>query len=307
MTATSLLQPGQLEPAAGEIPELRLPPARLFADRARRFRQLATGHRLAGYLLFLARLAEWQHTELHRHPEIPVPDPGLLVHCREHAMPPLAPAGWPPRPCWREAVRRAAEVVLPETPPKGRQTLAALRKADHAWLETQAEALLRGKMALLDLAAAPLIGAALQVQWTSLARRLQPNQVARPEHPVLCPVCGSHPVASVIDAAGATRGLRWLHCALCGSAWHVVRATCSQCGNTRDIGYYGLEGTHAAVRAEACPACCGYLKILLPERDADVDPVADDIATLTLDLLLGEEQRYTKTGINFFMMQRTTP
>lgn len=170
------------------------------------------------------------------------------------------------------------------------------------WLETQADVLLHGPAARLDLAAAPFIGAALQVQWTHMAQRLQPSQIGRPELPILCPVCGSHPVASVILAVGAAKGLRYLHCALCGSEWHVVRATCSQCTSTKDIGYYGLEGAHKAVRAEVCPECRCYLKVLSQEEDARVDPIADDIATLTLDLLLDEEQQYVNIGINFFMM-----
>lgn len=301
MITPPILQPGQIEAVAGALPELLLPSAHLFADRARRFRHLAEGNALADYLLFLARLAEWQQTELDQHPEIPVPDPDVLDRCREHAMPPLAPAGWPRQPRWQEAAHRAIDAVTQEIPLKGRQALSLLRKADSGWLETQADALLQGNIAQLDLAAAPLIGAALQVQWNHLARHLHPSQVARPEHPALCPVCGSHPVAAVIHATGSTRGLRYVHCALCGSAWHVVRAKCSRCATTKGIEYFGLEGANGEARAEACPECCCYLKIFSQEKDASVDPVADDIATLALDLLMSEKQ-YAKSSINVFMI-----
>lgn len=301
MITPPILQPGQTEAAAGALPELLLPPAHLFADRARRLHQLAEGHSLSDYLLFLGRLAEWQQTELDRHPEIPVPDPHSLDRCREHAMPPLAPAGWPRQPRWQEAARRAIAAVTQEIPLKGRQALSLLLKADSGWLETQADALLQGNIAQLDLAAAPLIGAALQVQWTYLVRHLLPSQVALPERPALCPVCGSPPVASMIHATGSTRGLRYLHCALCGSAWHVVRAKCSQCAHTKGIEYFGLEGANAEVRAEACPECHCYLKIFSQEKDARVDPVADDIATLALDLLMSE-QHYGKSSLNLFMI-----
>lgn len=301
MITPPILQPGQLETAAGALPELILPPAHLFADRARRLHQLAEGHSLSDYLLFLGRLAEWQQTELDHHPEIPVPAPHLLDRCREHAMPPLAPAGWPRQPRWQEAVRRAIDAVTQEIPLKGRQALSLLLKAESGWLETQADALLQGNIAQLDLAAAPLIGAALQVQWTCLVRHLLPSQVARPERPALCPVCGSPPVASIIHTAGSTRGLRYLHCALCGSAWHVVRAKCSRCANTKGIEYFGLEGANGKGRAEACPECDCYLKIFSQENDACVDPVADDIATLALDLLMSEKH-YAKGSINLFMI-----
>jgi FdhE protein len=43
---TPILEPGQIEAAAGEIPELRIPPVDLFGTRARRLRQLAGGHAL---------------------------------------------------------------------------------------------------------------------------------------------------------------------------------------------------------------------------------------------------------------------
>ncbi|MDD2466710.1 MAG: formate dehydrogenase accessory protein FdhE [Desulfobulbus sp.] len=301
MTQTPILQPGQLESAAGEIPELLLPPAHLFADRSRRFHQLAEGSSLSDYLLFLGRLAGWQHTELDHHPEILVPDTHLLDRCREHTMPPLASAGWPRQPRWKEAVHRAIDVVAQEIPLKGQQALSLLLKADKGWLEIQADAFLQGNMAQLDLAAAPFIGAALQVQWTYLAQHLQPNQVGRSERLDFCPVCGSPPVASIIHTAGSTRGLRYLHCVLCGSAWHVVRAKCSRCANTKGIEYFELEGANREVRAEACPECCCYLKIFSQEKDARVDPVADDIATLTLDLLMSEKN-YAKSSVNLFMI-----
>ena len=93
-----------------------------------------------------------------------------------------------------------------------------------------------------------------------------------------------------------------MHCVLCGSEWYVVPTKCSQCENTKEIGYYGLKNSHKAIRAEACPQCCCYLKILFRELDIDVDPVADDIATLDLDMLLTKEKGYINTGINFFML-----
>lgn len=302
MTTASILQPGQLEAPVGDIPALSLPPADLFALRSERLSHLAAGHGLADYLLFLARLAEWQQQELDRRPDLPLPDAHLLEHCREHAMPPLAPAGWPRHPLWQDAACRAVEAVDRLLPAKGRLALTPLLHGDTAWLEAQADILLNGPAEEFDLAAAPFIGAALQVQWTHLARSLRPNQIGRPEHPAVCPVCGGPPVASVIRATGSARGLRYLHCALCGSEWHVVRAKCTQCDNTRDMGYYGLEDTHRAVRAEGCPQCRCYLKILVREHDARADPVADDIATLTLDLLMSEERQYTNIGTNFFMM-----
>jgi formate dehydrogenase accessory protein FdhE len=48
------------------------------------------------------------------------------------------------------------------------------------------------------------------------------------------------PVASIVHQ-GNEAGLRYLHCSLCESEWHLVRAKCSNCEATRDIGYWSLQ------------------------------------------------------------------
>lgn len=298
---TVLLEPGQIESAAGDIPELRLPAPRLFADRARRLRQLADGHSLADYLRFTAHLAEHQQALLDRLEGIPLPKDDFLARCREYAMPPLAPAGWARHPVWLTTALDLAEALLPHAPEAARAALARIGKGPDSWLEAQAQALLEGRFHQADLACAPVIGAALQAYWTHLAGHLLSADVARPEHPNLCPVCGSHPVASVVRIGGAENGLRYLHCALCGSEWHVVRSKCSNCDNTRDMGYYSVEGSPGVVRAETCPECRTYLKVVHQDKDPQADPLADDLASLALDLLVGE-QGYAKSGMNFFMI-----
>lgn len=301
MAVNTILQPGEIEGSAGDIPELRLPPATLFASRAQRLNQLAEGHSLADYLRFIAVLVDSQQSELDAHPEIPLPDATLLANCREYAMPPIAPSGWPRHPHWQESARNLADALYDATPAGGRESIARFLGQKREWLDSQADLLLEGRLDGLDLATAPIIGAALQVQWTWLAKQFQPHQVARHEHPNLCPVCGSHPVASMIRVGGTENGLRYLQCALCGSEWHLVRAKCSNCDNTRDIGYYSVEGGKDVVRAEACPECRTYLKVIHQDKDPLVDPAADDLASLALDLLMGEEG-YAKSGINYLMI-----
>jgi FdhE protein len=217
-------------------------------------------------------------------------------------MPPLAPAGLARPPGWRETVRQLARTVQPSLPATGQAVLQSLLEKDDAWLDEQAARLFESDTRHLDTAVAPLIGAALQVHWTHLARQLDPAQVARPEHPNLCPVCGSHPVSSVVRIGGAENGLRYLHCALCAAEWHVVRAKCSNCDNTRGIVYSHLEGGDSVVRAESCPECQTYLKIVLQDKDPLADPVADDLATLALDWLM-DEAGYAKSGINWYLVQ----
>ena len=301
MIVTPILQPGQLEAPAGDIPELRLPSATLFQNRSQRLHQLAEGHSLGDFLRFMAVLAECQQSQLDRHPEIPVPDTRLLTRCREHALPPLGAVGWCRHPHWQEVTRNLTKAIYEKVPSGGREALALLLEPNKEWLEAQADKLLARKFENLNLAAAPIIGAALQVQWTYLARRLESPQVAWQEQPHLCPVCGSHPVASVIRTEGPANGLRYLHCALCSSEWHMVRSKCSNCDNTKGGIYYSIEGRKDIVSAEACPACHSYLKVIYQDKDPRVDPVADDLATLDLDLLMGNKN-LAKSGINLLMI-----
>lgn len=300
MTVQPILQPGELEVAAGAIVELRLPPARVFADRAQRLRQLARGHSLGDYLHFIEVLSEGQQEMLDNHPSLTGPKPPA-AGWDEQTPPPLAPAGWKRHSSWLKNVRLLAETVFDVIPSGGRSALALVRESPNDWLESQAEQLLAGRYAGLNLATAPLIGAALQVQWTVLARQLDVRQFTRHTAWPLCPVCGGEPVASIIHAEGGAHGLRYLHCSLCNSQWHMVRSKCSNCDTTQGVAYYGIEDGSESVRAEACPACHSYLKVIHRDKDLQADPVGDDLATLGLDLLMGEKN-LTKSGGNFFFL-----
>ncbi len=303
---TTLLQPGQIEAAAGSIPELRLPPADLFLARARRLEQLAERTPgLAGYLRFVAALAHAQQARATALPDAELPSRTHLAQCREYGMPPLSPAGldWPAG--WHATVRQLVRDIQAVLPESGQAALQGLLAAPESGLDAQARALLEGGDGI-DAAAAPVISAALQVHWSRLARQLDPAQVARPAHPNLCPVCGAHPVSAILRIGGAGNGLRYLHCALCASEWHVVRAKCSNCDNTRGIAYYHIETGDGAVQAEDCPECGSYLKLIRQDRDPLADPVADDLATLALDLLMDERGR-ARSGFNGYLVPGLSP
>ena len=113
----------------------------------------------------------------------------------------------------------------------------------------------------------------------------------------VCPLCGGQPVASVIMAAGANKGLRYLYCGMCGSSWHMVRSKCSHCGESRKISYVSLQGEMEHVRAESCGDCRSYLKVMYAEEEPDLEPLADDLATLALDWRMAEDG-YLKSGMN---------
>jgi len=55
------------------------------------------------------------------------------------------------------------------------------------------------------------------------------------------------------------------------------------------------------VKAETCKSCHGYLKILQQHKDPAVDIIADDVATLGLDLLV-RETGFKRGGANPFLV-----
>jgi len=306
MTTTTILEPGQIEAAAGDIPKLLLPPADIFASRARRLRQLASTHALGDYLRFIARLVEIQHDLLRGMSAVPLADAELLAQCREYHMPPLSTAGWSRHVAWRGVLADLLKAMQMDAPQTAREVMAVLANKDAKWLENQAEHMLARQFGAVDLACAPFIGAALQVYWTYMASALKSEQVSWPELPNLCPVCGSHPVASVVRIGSNVSGIRYLQCSLCSSEWHVVRAKCSNCDNSKGIVYYSLEheaGNKDAevVRAESCPECKTYLKVMQMDKDPHAEAGADDLASLTLDLLMGDEG-LSRSGYNLLMI-----
>jgi FdhE protein len=95
-------------------------------------------------------------------------------------------------------------------------------------------------------------------------------------------------VAGVISPGGTKFGHRHLHCSLCATAWRYVRVRCVHCGSTDKISFRQLAGT-SYLRAECCESCHGYSKVFYVEKARPVEPLADDLASLGLDVLVGEE------------------
>jgi FdhE protein len=304
--------------AGGETPPFHWPePKTVFAERRMRLTQLARGHAMADFLLFAAELARAQQAALDAFPSVPLPDAAALDRAAQQGVPPLPAVDWPRDAAWRDALNAIVADLRGAAPAGVQPVLERLEMAGDDWLERQADALLTGVMAGLDLAAAPIVAAALQVYWTHLVAEVRRHHsaggqpFARLEDAGVCPCCGSRPTASITRTAGGASGQRYLHCALCGSEWHLVRSTCTHCGGTAKVAYQSLEAAaaddggaraaQAAVQAETCDDCGHYLKILHTDREPFADPVADDLATLTLDLLVSEAglQRH---GINLLLL-----
>lgn len=307
--AQRILERGQIETLASpSIPRVRLPDrSRLFAQRAERLRALAPTGSIAGYLTLCAVVADAQHAALADFPATR-PTPEQLAAAQAHRMPPIPATGGARAIQWRDALSAicAAVVEHPGFPADVARLAGRIAAASVDEIEAQADALLDTRDGAIDVAAAPFVMAALQVNWAALSSRFVADAVSPLDVPGVCPLCGSRPVASLVRAQRPYLGHRYLHCALCACEWHMVRVQCSQCGaDGKDIVYHSLAGDtdpdesvgRAAVRAESCGRCRTYRKILYHEKDPALEPVADDLASFALDVLLAEDG-YTRASGN---------
>lgn len=324
-TTVKIMSPEEIAARqVGEVPPIRFADtSSVFRDREQRLRQLAAGHAMRDYLIFMADVAAAQQRALNAPRTSPLPDEQALGDAARAGVAPLAPTLWRRTPQWRDDLADILADLLPRLPDgPAKNIVTTLQATDPEALERQADRLLNGVMLGLDLGQAPLIGAALQVYWARLVAHTQAQYpdlaFGRVDDTRTCPCCASKPVASVIRLGGTETGSRFLHCSLCQSQWHMVRVKCSHCESTRSIFYQELEqatdgatqGTVAppkgAVRAETCDDCNHYLKIVSMEKDAFVDPVADDLASLTLDLLVSDAGKL-RHGVNFMLLFGAPP
>jgi FdhE protein len=312
-----LLERGEIESLDHTtIPRLLLPEARsLFTARAARLRQLAdnqikgipVGATMQGYLLMMAALVDAQAAVIRTLPPetFALPDAAAIQLAIEHHMPPLPVSGQRP-PEWRRVFDAILDALQPlaASQPQLAKVLAELRALDSAQLEGCADAVLAELTEGVHPLHAPFVAAALQVMWTMRAGQLDAPNVQPLVTNTLCPVCGTHPVASVIRLGGQAQGYRYLQCSCCASEWHMVRVKCSCCEGTSKVAYHSIEPEDAApaaaepvnkandpskvARAETCDDCHTYRKIFNQEHDYNVEPLADDLASLALDLLVGE-------------------
>ena len=275
------------------IPRVSLPDrASVFATRAARLRQLAADSPVADYLLLMAQLVDAQQRAL-KNCAAPGASEDRLALAQAHGMPPLQAVDWPRDPMWRGILAQLVDDVArgQNVPAEAVEVCRALRRAvdeDPESLEDLAEALLAEQDQGVDGAAAPFVMAALQVYWTDLASRFDDKQLPVVSPFGVCPVCASLPVASVVRVGGQYEGYRYLCCSLCATQWHMVRVKCSHCEDVESVAYQAIDGRSPAIKAETCDHCHTYRKIFYQDKDLYVEPVADDLASLMLDVLVGE-------------------
>jgi FdhE protein len=306
-----ILEPGEIEALdQNAIPRIRLPErASVFSNRAQRLQQLAAGNAIGGYLNLMAVLAEAQQQALNRlagEPDDHARDQARINLAHTHLMPLILATDQVRSPHWQAVFNQLLQHIAEaaDIPAAVTQLVARLQQTGANERDSQAEAILRNNHEIVDPASAPFYAAALQVVCCDLVTRFSVRDVPLLDTPGLCPCCGSLPVASVVRMDGQSQGHRYLQCSMCAAEWHMVRIKCSYCDSTKGIAYQAIADGSPAIKAETCDECHSWLKIFYQEKDPYLEPLADDLASVALDLLMGETA-YARRHGNPLLWQST--
>jgi FdhE protein len=289
----------------GEVakpPFVRLPdPLAMFGRRTQRLKALADGHELRSYLLLLAELSEAQHRLQDGLPDVEPPSADALARSRQFGMPPLDRLRFTPDTAmdaaWKQILAMADGISMPDA---ARLALGRVKAADAVGEVAMVRAVLGNAIPVEALAEHVFVAAVLQVHFARLAAQLNAEMLV-PVGEGACPACGAPPVSSMVVGWPGAHDARFCACSLCGTLWNQPRVKCMLCGSTKGIAYQEIASGPATVKAETCDACRGYVKILHQRNDPSLDPVADDVATLALDLLL-RESGYRRGAVNPFLL-----
>lgn len=274
-------------------------PATLFASRARRFAFLAGSGNLAPYLAFLGDLSALQDRLLADLPPLPAPDAVTIQQARAARMPPLDRAAMAADPALDATLTAlcagAAGLTMPDP---ARAALAAVTAAppeDRRWLLTN---VLADTIPPEAAAAHLFAAAAVHLHMARAAATLPADQLVVIATGI-CPACGGRPGVSVVTAAQGIENLRYACCATCATQWNEVRLKCLSCGSTKGISFRSVEDENAAIKAETCSECGHWLKVMYRTRNASLDPLADDVASLGLDIAM-QSTGLRRAGVNVF-------
>lgn len=275
----------------------------VFAERAGRLETLAEGHAMGDYLRLLATLVRAQREAVGSRSAESIAA-SRLESSREYGMPPLSAQTHERSDEWRADLHDLLSRLRPGAVNGVAATLDAIARMTDADLEAVADRVLAGTATNAEAAQVPFVAAALQVYFTRLAESLDVRDVSNCDVATVCPVCATRPVASVVRIGGNRANLRYLVCALCSTEWHLARILCTSCEGEKGLVYLVVDAARgpeqAAARAEACDECKSYLKIFHQDKDTGVEPMADDLATLALDLLV-DERGYARSGPNLLL------
>lgn len=276
-------------------------PAHLFGVRAKRLRTYAAVSPLKPYLDFVAGLIEAQQAIVPALPPVEPPEPEHLERARAFEMPALDRATTlldnTLEATLDQLFDAAARVAMPE---EAAAALTRVRRADGAERAQMVRDVLAHDLPVERLAEHVYVAGALQVHFARLAATLDAKKLA-PVGDGVCPACGGPPVASLIVEWPNAHGNRFCACSLCSTLWNYVRIRCCACGTTKGIGYQEIDGSPGTVKAETCDECRTYVKVMYQNKDVTIEPVADDIGTLGLDLMM-RQGPYRRAAFNPFLL-----
>jgi FdhE protein len=289
----------------GEVakpPFARLPdPPTTFARRATRLRSLAERHELRPFLTFVADLSDAQHRVQETLSAPALPPDVALARSRQFKMPPLDRSRFTANPefdaLWEKFSAMVELIAMPES---ARDAIERLRSPDATARSALIAAALNNTTEAPTPAEHAFVAAMAQVHFARLAAQID-VQTLTAVGDGACPVCGAPPICSLVVGWSGAQNTRFCACSLCGTLWNYPRVKCTLCGSTEDISYQEIAGGAPAVKAETCGPCGRYVKILRQDANPSLDPVADDIATLGLDLLLRQSE-YRRGGANPFLL-----
>lgn len=302
MSTTLQPDPGVI----GGVPEAPLAfspkPSALFSKRAKRFAFLAAQDgNLSPYLRFLADLTQLQARlvdELADMPPLPV---DRIELARASRMPPIDRAALATDDALYATLARfidAAEgLKMPEPARLALQAVKAAGIADRHWL---LDNILSDRIPDDSVAPHLFVAAAVQLHLARIAATLDPDKLVRIKTGV-CPACGGKPAtSSVVAGAAGVDNARYATCSCCATQWNEVRVKCLCCGSTKGISYRSVETDEATVKAELCSECDSWVKIMYQVKNHGLDPIADDVGSLGLDLLM-KETRFKRGGFNPYL------
>ncbi|HUH49142.1 MAG TPA: formate dehydrogenase accessory protein FdhE [Mycoplana sp.] len=287
--------------AIGDVsspPFVRLPePSTLFSGRAARLRQLAELSPLKPYLFFVAAITEAQARLQADLAPAHGPVPDTISRAQEFGMP-LVDRDKAADDDGLDLVfdRLFAEATGVEMPENAAAALAKVANASRQERRAMVDAVFSGRLPDGAVAEHIYVWSGLQVYFSGLASRLDPK-AARPVADGLCPICGSLPCSSMVVGWAGAHGARFCACSLCNSMWHYVRIKCTCCGSTKGIGYKEVEGGDGVIKAETCDECQSWTKIIYQQKSSGAEPVADDVGSLGIDLLMRSEP-YRRGGFS---------
>lgn len=273
---------------------IRLPkPQSLYKNRIARFKELSISHPMEDLLRFCLKVTEIQAQLI----EPPFKANTLNAQNLKPILP-LYADHYPLSHHWQSYLTLIIK-ELSTYPARIKDTCQQLSQMDLLEKQSLAVSLLHHQFTGINSRMAVLVWAALSCYYIQLATQLPLIAICdNDKDRQFCPVCGNYPLAGILPHSG--RALRYLHCSLCETQWHTVRLKCTNCSDLSQLSFYSLDQELAAIKAECCSQCSGYIKLFYSEFDPKLDVIADDLASLLLDEEM-EKLGFSRTTLNPYL------